>query len=123
MKCSRTFTVRANLANWLAQAQAKLPSIRRRRTKPQKTGRCRYLNNPTMIRRLRRAGPRNSKRRRHRNLEVEPRAESFHLLVERRAIDAQLVGRGVAVPVVRFQHVANDLALGAFERFLERLLP
>ena len=48
-------------------------------------------------------------------------AEAFHLLVERRAIDAELVGRGVAIPAVRFEHFANDLPLGAFERFLERL--
>ena len=47
-------------------------------------------------------------------------AEPLHLLVERRAIDAELVGGGVAVPAVRFQHFANDLPLGAFERFLQR---
>ena len=49
-------------------------------------------------------------------------AEPLHLLVERRAVDAELVGRRVAVPAVRFEHFANDLPLGAFERFLERLL-
>ena len=49
-------------------------------------------------------------------------AEPLHLLVERRAVDAELVGRRVAVPAVGFEHFANDLPLGAFERFLERLL-
>ena len=49
-------------------------------------------------------------------------AEALHLLVERRAIDAELIGRRVAIPAVRFEHVANDLPLRSFERFLQRLL-
>ena len=49
-------------------------------------------------------------------------AQPLHLLVERRAVDAELVGRRVAVPAVRFEHVENDLPLRAFEGFLERPL-
>ena len=46
--------------------------------------------------------------------------EPLHLLVERGAVDAQRLGRDVAVPVVGFEHLADDLPLGALQRLLER---
>src|SRR5579871_5725142 len=43
-------------------------------------------------------------------------AETLHLLVKRRAVDAQGVGRGVPIPLVAFQHFEDDPPLGFFER-------
>jgi hypothetical protein len=39
-------------------------------------------------------------------------AEALHFFVERRAVDAEGFGCGVAVPVVTLEHVQNDLPLG-----------
>ena len=49
-------------------------------------------------------------------------SEPAHFLVERRAIDAQLIGRCVAVPVIFFQYLEDDLAFGTFESLFECLL-
>ncbi len=46
--------------------------------------------------------------------------QPLHLLVERRAVDAQRVGGGVAVPRAGFKHFENDLPLRAFQGLLER---
>ena len=39
--------------------------------------------------------------------------QPLHLLVERGPVDAQHLGRGEAIPLVAFQHVQDDLPLGA----------
>ena len=44
----------------------------------------------------------------------------LHLLVERRAVDAEQLGGGVAIPIVRLQRVENDLAFRGVQRGLER---
>ena len=46
--------------------------------------------------------------------------ELFHLLVERRAVHAEGVGRGITVPAVGLQNVENDLPFGLFESLFER---
>ncbi len=48
-------------------------------------------------------------------------AQSFHLLVQGRAVDAQRLSSQVAIPVVRSQYIENDLTLGTFKGFLKRL--
>src|SRR5262245_30267150 len=47
-------------------------------------------------------------------------AEAFHLLVERRAVNAQLVGSQIAVPIVNLQHVENNLTFWFFQSFFQR---
>src|SRR5437773_9880221 len=40
--------------------------------------------------------------------------EAFHFLVKRRAIDAQGIGRGVAIPIVELEDVHDDRPLRRF---------
>src|SRR5207253_6535887 len=47
-------------------------------------------------------------------------AQPLHFLIERGAIDAQGIGGGVAVPVVRLEYIENDRSLGHFHRVLQR---
>ena len=44
--------------------------------------------------------------------------QPLHLLVEGRAVDAQLLGRQLTIPVMAFQHFQNDLTLGGFTNVL-----
>ena len=47
--------------------------------------------------------------------------KTLHFLVERRAVDAQNLGRCVAVPVVAFKHFEDDLPFRTFQGLFERM--
>ena len=54
---------------------------------------------------------------------LELDAVLLHLLVQRRAVDAEHFGRVLAVPAVAFERVENDLPFGVGEGRLEVGVP
>lgn len=48
--------------------------------------------------------------------------ELFHLFVQRRSVNTQLIGSNVSVPIVCLEHLQDDSTLRAFERFTKGLM-